>query len=696
MAYAEIKQEEFEKVLSELGKWQQIKDTYAKENIYLLDGNIKIFSSIVNGLSREVGDDAIRILVWCPISNLPVKSSEARVYRIETWAKNLRERILKVKADIQCMKKCKTCGAFLVERVNSQTTEKFWGCLNYRNHGKIINTTKSNNTMSQTPPQISLAACIEGKENAGIPIPLTVSNPVKVVEIVHKSVESEFIPNKYQPPIWEFIAKGVGHLVVIAGAGCGKTYTIARGTKFIPVWHRILYLAFNKHIVVELEPKVAKHAEVKTFHSLGRRMVMRVFGNIDVDEGKQRKIIWSLLIGNNLVKKEDEVDVVHTANRLCALVKSNLIDVTEDTISELVDYHNIELPIELSQMTMIVKSAITMSLKQKTSMDYNDMIYWPLIFNLSLREDQKYDDLFIDELQDVNKSQIELALKCVKPNGRIIAVGDPNQAIYGWRGSDTEAIPSIIKRLNATVLYLSVTYRCPELIVKLANKIVPELEARPNAPEGIIKLIDYNEFFDIVKPGHMVLCRNNAPLVRLAIRLLTLGIKVCIKGRDIGENLVVIIKKFNATSIEMFYDKLQNWKTDELNKCEKGTNLEDIINDKFEIIGIMAEGCTDVRCIIDKIKSIFSDDNTAITLSSVHRVKGLEAEVIHIIEPSLMPSRHAKLEWQIKEEKCVMYVAITRSKSELYIVSESGNEGMFPEDDAPQMLLDETVKYEEI
>jgi replicative superfamily II helicase len=141
MPYVEITQKEFEDVLNHKGyKWKRLNEPMAKENIYLVEDNgfgIKIFSSIVEGIGRGVGADAIRVVGWDPVSGLPVFSSESRVYRTEGWRGNLIERINNVKEKMTGVRKCQICGSIMVERLNKQTQQKFFGCLNYKNHSKI-------------------------------------------------------------------------------------------------------------------------------------------------------------------------------------------------------------------------------------------------------------------------------------------------------------------------------------------------------------------------------------------------------------------------------------------------------------------------------------------------------------------------------------------------------------------------------
>lgn len=140
MPYTEISEKEFEDTLTAKGyNWKRISEPYTKENPYLIEYNgiyIKIYSSIVRGVSREVGSDAIRVIGWDPISNFPVMNSERRVNRTDGWRQNLVNRIEGVIQKMENVEKCKTCGGVLVERVNRTTKEKFLGCLNYKNHPK--------------------------------------------------------------------------------------------------------------------------------------------------------------------------------------------------------------------------------------------------------------------------------------------------------------------------------------------------------------------------------------------------------------------------------------------------------------------------------------------------------------------------------------------------------------------------------
>jgi len=147
MTYVEISKQWFEHTLSNLGKigykWEEIKDPNVKESIYMVhinDIHLKVFSSIEDGVSRDSGKDAIRVVGWDITSDRPISSSEMRVNRTENWSENLKKRINDVVSkvvDVMNAPKCKICGGVMAE-MNGKFG-KFNGCLNYKAHGDVKN-----------------------------------------------------------------------------------------------------------------------------------------------------------------------------------------------------------------------------------------------------------------------------------------------------------------------------------------------------------------------------------------------------------------------------------------------------------------------------------------------------------------------------------------------------------------------------
>jgi len=304
------------------------------------------------------------------------------------------------------------------------------------------------------------------------------------------------------------------------------------------------------------------------------------------------------------------------------------------------------------------------------TVDFEDMQWIPVVNKRLKAHIDKFDYVFIDEAQDLNACQIELLLGTVRKDGRIIAVGDRNQSLYGFRGADTDAIPRLIEMLNAKTLPLSISYRCPKSHVALAKSIVPQIEASDSAVEGSFEYIEYGKFLDTIVEGDMVLCRTNAPLMKPAFQTIRNGNKAIIRGSEIGEQLVNFIERFEAPSLSALYSMMSEYVAKEVDRLlGKGKELQaETVMDKEETIRAIANECKTVHELTSKIGILYSNDNVGVVFSSIHRAKGLEAKRVFVLKPELMPHPKAKQGWEQTQEQNVKYVALTRSKSELYYV----------------------------
>jgi superfamily I DNA/RNA helicase len=110
--------------------------------------------------------------------------------------------------------------------------------------------------------------------------------------------------------------------------------------------------------------------------------------------------------------------------------------------------------------------------------------------------------------------------------------------------------------------------------------------------------------------------------------------------------------------------------------------IEDIVEtqeyndflDKIECLEMLSENIETKKELIDKITNIFSDENKqGIKLSTIHKAKGLEADNVYILNKHLIPSKFAKLDWELIQEENLDYVACTRSKKKLGFIYDSDN-----------------------
>lgn len=469
--------------------------------------------------------------------------------------------------------------------------------------------------------------------------------------------------SKYQQAVFEDVMRGTGHTVVIARAGSGKTTTIVEAFRYIPKKLKTLMVAFNKKIAEELKERAPSYVDTLTLHSLGFKAIKAAYGqSVALDPDKTLNIVQALLTEKGIRKQEKEA--WHTAISLCrtvSLCKGYLIDVPSK-IDLMMDKFDIDTgELEREDFIKSTCQVLRKCKEERRCIDFDDMIWFPFIYNIPVG---KWDRVFIDETQDLNEAQIHMALSACKKTGRIMAVGDDRQAIYGFRGADSDAVDNIIKKLDAKVLPLSVTYRCAKTIVKRAKEIVPDIECPITAKEGAIHYESDNDFLKKVQPGDFVLSRINAPLIYHCLTLLKMGVPANIQGKDVGANLSWMIKKSEKKTVDDFLEWLEDWKKMEVERLRKKNRDPIIITDKAACLEALCEGARSLDEVLDNIKELFNDgdDSTRVMFSTTHKAKGLERDRVFILCSTYRQGMN-------REEDNLWYVAVTRAKEHLFLVS---------------------------
>lgn len=485
--------------------------------------------------------------------------------------------------------------------------------------------------------------------------------------------------SKLQEAIFSWVdahANRKGAVTIEAVAGSGKTTTIVEAAKRIPTTQRAVFLAFNKSIATELQSRLPSTVEAKTLNSLGHGAVYRALGKVTLDTNKTRAIVEALI-------DKDEPNRFERMRDICSLVakaKSHALvppgkgytgyDATLDRWAELADRYDVDADAETFKLAGIV---LEQGLSAKHVIDFDDQLYFVVAMDLKV---SKYDWIIVDEAQDVSHVQRMMLQKFLKSNGRLIAVGDSRQAIYGFRGADSDSMANLRKVFRADTLPLSITYRCPKSVVALAQQYVPGLEAAETAADGRVEHLDKLDAADL-QASDLVVCRYTAPIIKTAYAMIGRKLPVRVQGRDIGSGLIAVIKKVCGKSWESMptaelMRKLEAWLAREAHKAlEKGDEAKaDSLNDKFQSIAAVVDGSEALTGgdVAREIESLFAG-GTGVLMSTVHRAKGLEAERVYVLDPECMPAKRAKQEWQLAQEYNLMYVAYTRAKSELYFVS---------------------------
>ena len=526
--------------------------------------------------------------------------------------------------------KCPQCGRQMLKRARRSDGQPFWGCSGFPKCREIL------------PWQ---------------------------EEVTRVADEKEVQLSTYQQNLVDAIRdKSGGNLVVEAVAGSGKTFIIVYSLRF--THGDVTFLAFNKAIATTLKRKAPGHVNCSTIHSLGFSAINKAFPyRPEVDERKK------LGIAKEMFPDDKDAALRNGLVNLASKCQNTLTDPSDIyAVSDLIDRYSIDFNGNEESVNNEARaiSALPHLLKEcqsrKTVVDYDDMIWLPIVLNLPI---PKHDWVFVDEAQDLNASNLALILRAVKSNGRVVVVGDRNQSIYGFRGADTNAIPNLIEGLQAKVMPLSITYRCPISHVKLARQLVPQLESAPWAEEGeIIENLPKDRATAIMIDGDLIMCRTNAPLISLCYELIKMGKKATIQGRDIGQGLIQMIDKLKPKDIDDLLEKLETYRYREMAKLAKSGREHSIqaLEDKCDCIFALTEGMDNLSELRARIENIFTDNQTGIILSSVHRAKGLEADHTFILRPDLMPFPKATKQEDIQQEYNIMYVALTRAKKSMVFI----------------------------
>lgn len=475
------------------------------------------------------------------------------------------------------------------------------------------------------------------------------------------------IPSKYQEAIYAAIKDTWDNLIIEAVAGSGKTTTIVEGLKLIPPSKKCLFLAFNKAIATTLSMRVPSYVEAKTMHSLGWSVLKENIGWFKSNDNKNRNLYYYKVNNLKAMSHAEKKVLYSRCNALCSMIsllKARMVTTFagfEENWQDVAVKNDIRLPKDLATFKTDLRKTYFYALEQKTVIDFDDMIFLPAI-TAGWRIPVKYDCIFVDEAQDLSPVQHVFLSKFLKPDGRIVAVGDSSQAIYGFRGAFPFSMAELKAAFNMKPLPLSICYRCGSSIVKHAQRLVPTIEPAPFAEEGSMTAIGSQSMIREVAHGDLIICRNVSPLLKLLPLLLEEGKRVNFPYQDIMEELCQVLEDCRNSQGSTTGKSL-------VEHYRKGDSKSEHWDDILPLLYYFA-GKFPVVPITNKHFEEYLNDTTGIFVATVHKAKGLEANRVYVYKPELMPSENAKLDWQLVQERNLEYVAITRARKELVYVSE--------------------------
>lgn len=458
---------------------------------------------------------------------------------------------------------------------------------------------------------------------------------------------------------------------VIAGAGTGKTTLIVTGNHLLP--HQTLFLSFNKAIAEELVKRMP-HRACKTFHAIALNQLTSRVGKLKVDSYKYSRLATKKY-GSS---REDAnavasvVDMFQLRAEGCFAKPSQWTpQFLQETIGE-TDLYSIDFPETLSQTTALAQASELLQTESKslTALSFGDMLFFLVHFAKERRWDLRdWDCLVVDEAQDVSPIRLELIKLLSK---RVIQVGDPRQAIYAFAGAMTTAMDSISEAYNCVPFPLSVTWRCSTEVIKEASTIVGDfLIARPNAPAGRVEEIPESQLYRCyLDEQSMVVCRTNAPLISVALRMYQNNIPFNLMA-DFPERLSKRCKKLaeDCRGMAAFRSAVEDSRDTKL-AAAKSKGLQARINDEHDCILVVADRCNEPYAVSETFKQL-GYCTTGVMLATGHKSKGLEAQNVFILRPDLIPAPWVDEldEEAMQQERNLKYVMITRAKDNLFYLT---------------------------
>ena len=500
-----------------------------------------------------------------------------------------------------------------------------------------------------------------------------------------------FKPSVQQQAIFDFAMGGRGSAIIIAVAGSGKSTTMIQMLPLFPENCSVHMFAFNTPIAAELKEKITRLADetgrafrgvrASTFHSVGYAAVIKKLGlprDKVAPDGKKMMTLAKELLG--------EIEYELYASFSCKLVGlakgqgfGAIMPADEGAWLEMIRHHDMYLDDEDATEERAVEIARQLLRKSNEVaragiIDYDDQLYLPLLWRCRLWQN---DVVIIDEAQDTNPVRRAIAKLALKPGGRLFAVGDPRQAIYGFTGASHDALDLIKSEFRCVELPLTVSYRCSAAVGAQARTLVDYFQTAPGAAPGTVADVSLKDAMagGLLGSEDAVLCRNTAPLIDLAFNLIGKGIGCAIMGRDIAANLVNLIKRQKAKGIPNLCDKLAAYREREVAKFTargeeaKAEAVSDRVACILTVVDHLSENERTVPLLIAKIESMFADGGKVLQLATVHKVKGKEYRNVAILKPELMPSKWARQEWQYNQELNLQYVAWTRPTDGLFFLT---------------------------
>ncbi len=494
-----------------------------------------------------------------------------------------------------------------------------------------------------------------------------------------------------------------GPALVLAGPGTGKTHTIASRVSYlikegVVAPEEIFVITFTNRAAIELKERISSYLKdghqlpfTGTFHRLGLEIIRRILNPVPslISRYEQTEILRELGVKKAIEK---------VLNRIS--YRKNTMTEPEEEIKDIYEHYSLYL-------------------KENNLIDIDDLLIVPVKLIGSTSEQSEI-HLIVDEYQDINPSAHRFINAFLSGSRNLFAVGDPDQAIYSFRGSSIDIIMKFQDIYSgARIFKLKKSYRFSRNIISVAEEIIKNNTNR--LPKETIALKDkgkkvrlimlpdqYREaefiaseierqvggsaHYSLYKGGlseesktfsdFAILVRIRALMPLLESKLQEKGIPVC---RATGSGVI------NYPAIKALLEELDGFESYDIHEGSVGIVefLKDIIGksgfstqlsrDEKEMLLRIASGFNSLS--LDRAIAYFKDElkmlrdtdllqerAEQVTLLTMHAAKGLEFPVVFIAgtEDGIVPYTK-RYDYDLEEERRLFYVALTRAKEEVII-----------------------------
>jgi DNA helicase II / ATP-dependent DNA helicase PcrA len=461
-----------------------------------------------------------------------------------------------------------------------------------------------------------------------------------------------------------------GPLLIIAGPGTGKTLTIVRRIAWLihqginP--ERILAVTFTNRAAREMRERaemllgnVASRIFIGTLHLLGLT-ILREFSSTDFtvyNREEQMELLKAVAIKTGTSAQ----DLMEKISRI-----KNFVDpFDEENKGPFEDYQNM--------------------LKKNLAFDFDDLIHTPLTVleqNPSTAILKTFSHIMVDEFQDINPAQYRLIRLLSQKSESICAIGDFDQAIYGFRGANVSCFLNFDADFNdAKTIALTENYRSSAIILLASNSVITNNQQR--IEKNIVPMLGRgSNIGDFSLPDERA---EGEFIVREIEERIggTSHYQMSRSGRDTDSSsqsfcfsdfAVLYRTNAQARAVEEAFSvsgipyqvigRKSSLQSKELD--ETITYLHSLIDP--DAVGLDQSATNEAKMLT--AADYFDPRANAVTLTTIHTAKGLEFRVVFIagVEDGLLPFTITKKNVDIEEERRLFYVGMTRAKEELFLL----------------------------